>query len=117
MDELETLNRIVAGFDGSLPVPDVIRRSWTNRRRVRDHAGVDVPAIGSGRLTMVGVAGYQEPIHEIDIGVGIIGRAAATRQTQFSRMSSRTPTTGRRARTSEARLPPRSSMGPSFSAW
>jgi diguanylate cyclase (GGDEF)-like protein len=35
------------------------------------------------RLTMVGVAGYPHPFHEIDVGVGIIGRAAETRQTQY----------------------------------
>jgi len=32
---------------------------------------------------MVGVAGYPTPFREIPIGVGIIGRAAATLQTQF----------------------------------
>ena len=33
---------------------------------------------GRDQLTMVGVAGYPAPFHEIEIGVGIIGRAAAT---------------------------------------
>ena len=36
-----------------------------------------------GRLTMVGVAGYHSPFHEIDLGVGIIGRAGLTQTTQF----------------------------------
>ena len=39
--------------------------------------------ISAERLSMVGVAGYPHPFHEIDVGVGIIGRAAATRQTQY----------------------------------
>ena len=38
---------------------------------------------GRDQLTMVGVAGYPTPFHEIEIGVGIIGRAAASQQTQF----------------------------------
>ena len=36
-----------------------------------------------GRLSMVGVAGYHSPFHELSVGVGIIGRAAATLQTQY----------------------------------
>ena len=39
--------------------------------------------IEQGQLTMVGVAGYPSPFHVIEIGVGIIGRAAETQQTQF----------------------------------
>ena len=39
--------------------------------------------VGRDRLAMVGVAGYPAPFTEIEIGRGIIGRAAATRQTQF----------------------------------
>src|SRR5207344_2809156 len=36
-----------------------------------------------GRLSVVGVAGYDSPFHVIEIGVGIIGRAAASRETVF----------------------------------
>ena len=38
---------------------------------------------GPNQLTMVGVAGYPSPFHVIDVGVGIIGRAAETQETQF----------------------------------
>ena len=36
-----------------------------------------------GRLSMVGVAGYHSPFHVIDMGVGVIGRAAVSQETQF----------------------------------
>ena len=38
---------------------------------------------GDGRFSMVGVAGYDSPFHVIETGVGVIGRTAATHQTQF----------------------------------
>jgi len=38
---------------------------------------------GPNQLSMVGVAGYPSPFHVIDVGIGIIGRAAETQQTQF----------------------------------
>jgi diguanylate cyclase (GGDEF)-like protein len=84
VDVLERVNRIVARFDGSQPVRDVIQAV------VRDIAADFEIALvslylpfGRDQLTMVGVAGYPEPFHEIEIDVGIIGRAAATRRTQF----------------------------------
>ena len=36
-----------------------------------------------GRLAMVGVAGYDSPFHIIEPGIGVIGRAASTLETQF----------------------------------
>ena len=57
------------------------------------------------QLTMVGVAGYADPFHVIDVGVGIIGRAAATqadpvrprrpRRSRLSRGPGRRPERGR----------------------
>ena len=84
LDALETLNRIIARFDGSLPVRSVIQDVIDDIAREFEITLVSMylPS-GLDRLTMVGVAGYPDPFHEIEIGVGIIGRAAATRQTQF----------------------------------
>ena len=84
LDVLETLNQIVARFDGSQPVGTVIQSVVDDIARE-----FRVPLVsmylpdGDGRLAMVGVAGYQQPFHVIETGVGIIGRAAATRVTQF----------------------------------
>jgi diguanylate cyclase (GGDEF)-like protein len=84
MDVLERVNRIVARFDGSQPVRDVIQAVVLDIA-----ADFEIPLVsmylpfGRDQLTMVGVAGYPAPIHEIEIGVGIIGRAAATQRTQF----------------------------------
>ena len=84
LDALETLNRIIARFDGSQPVPVVIKSVVDDIAREFEITLVSMYLpIGGDRLSMVGVAGYENPFHEIDIGVGIIGRAAATRQTQF----------------------------------
>lgn len=84
IDALETLNRIVARFDGSLPVPSVIQDVVDDIAREFEITLVSMylPS-GRDRLTMVGVAGYPDPFDEIEIGRGIIGRAAATRRTQF----------------------------------
>ncbi len=84
VDQLEGLQRIVARFDGSRPVAVVMQDV------VDDVAATfDVTLVSAylpddqGRLSMVGVAGYDSPLHVIQTGVGIIGRAAATRQTVF----------------------------------
>ncbi len=84
VDALETLERIVRRFDGTRPVAEIMQAV------VDDVAtGFDIPLvsiylpISPTRLSMVGVAGYHSPFHEIDVGVGIIGRAASTLTTQF----------------------------------
>ena len=84
LDVLETLNRIIARFDGSLPTPSVIQDVVEDIAREFEITLVSmyVP-VGRDRLAMVGVAGYPAPFPEIEVGVGIIGRAAATLQTQF----------------------------------
>ena len=81
---LERLDRIVARFDGSQPVREVIRAVVDDIAREFDITLVSMYLpFGPEQLTMVGVAGYPTPFHEIEIGVGIIGRAAATQRTQF----------------------------------
>ena len=84
VDDLETLERIVRRFDGSRPVREIIQAVVDDVSRAFEIALVSIylPE-GQRRLTMVGVAGYHTPFHEIDIGVGVIGRAASTRATQF----------------------------------
>jgi diguanylate cyclase (GGDEF)-like protein len=84
LDALETLNGIIARFDGSQSVASVIQDVVDDIAREFEITLVSmyVPA-GRDRLTMVGVAGYPNPFQEMPIGVGIIGRAAATLQTQF----------------------------------
>lgn len=84
VDALETLERIVRRFDGTRPIADMMQAV------VDDIAvGFSIPLvsiylpISPTRLSMVGVAGYHSPFHEIDVGVGIIGRAASTLSTQF----------------------------------
>jgi diguanylate cyclase (GGDEF)-like protein len=84
MDILERVNRIVARFDGSQPVREVMQGVVDDIARDFDIALVSVYLpVGRDRLAMVGVAGYSTPFHEIEIGTGIIGRAAATREVQF----------------------------------
>ena len=84
VDALETLERIDRNFDGSRPLRDVAQSVVEGVAREFEITLVSlyVP-IGDGRLTMVGVAGYHSPFHVIDIGLGVIGRAAATQTTQF----------------------------------
>jgi diguanylate cyclase (GGDEF)-like protein len=84
LDALETLNRITARFDGSQPVSTVVQDVIDDIAREFEItlASIYLP-ISAERLSMVGVAGYPHPFHEIAVGVGIIGRAAATRQTQY----------------------------------
>lgn len=83
-DDLETLERIVRRFDGSRPVREVIQGVVDDVSTAFEIALVSIylPE-GERRLTMVGVAGYHTPFHVIDIGRGVIGRAASTRETQF----------------------------------
>jgi diguanylate cyclase (GGDEF)-like protein len=84
LDALETLNRIIARFDGSQPVESVIGDVVYDIAREFEITLVSLYLpIGQDRLSMVGVAGYPAPFHEIEFGRGIIGRAAASRQTQF----------------------------------
>ena len=81
---LETLNRIIARFDGSLPTPSMMQDVVDDIAREFEITLVSMYlSAGSERLTMVGVAGYPAPFHELEVGSGIIGRAAATLQTQF----------------------------------
>lgn len=84
VDTLEALDRIERRFDGSRPVADVIQSVVEDVSREFEVALVSMylPTDG-GRLTMVGVAGYHSPFHVIDMGIGVIGRAASTRETQF----------------------------------
>ena len=83
-EALETLNRILARFDGSQPVKDVIQSIVGDIASEFDITLVSMYLPdGEGRLSMVGVAGYDSPFHVIETGVGVIGRTAATRQTQF----------------------------------
>jgi diguanylate cyclase (GGDEF)-like protein len=85
VDQLEGLQRIVARFDGSRSVSEIMQDV------VDDVAATfDITLVSAylpdekGRLSMVGVAGYDSPFHVIENGVGIIGRAAATHQTVFA---------------------------------
>jgi len=84
VDVLERVNRIVARFDGSQPVRDVIQSVVDDIAREFQIALVSMYLpFGPDQLTMVGVAGYTAPFHEIGVGVGIIGRAASLREVQF----------------------------------
>src|SRR6478752_2030441 len=84
-DQLEGLQRIVGRFDGSKPVAEVMQAV------VEDVATTfDVTLVSAylpdeaGRLSMVGVAGYDSPFHVIELGVGIIGRSAESHETVFT---------------------------------
>ena len=84
VDVLQRVNRIVARFDGSQPVENVIQAVVDDISREFQITLVSMYLpTGSTQLSMVGVAGYPDPFHVIDVGVGIIGRAAETQQTQF----------------------------------
>ena len=80
-DQLEGLQRIVA------PVRWIAagggrhagRSSTTSRRRSTSRWCRRTCPTTPGASSMVGVAGYDSPFHVIETGVGIIGRAAATR--------------------------------------
>ncbi len=80
-DQLEGLQRIARRFDGSRPVASIMQDVVDDVARTFDITLVSAYLPDeSGRLSMVGVAGYDSPFHVIQIGVGIIGRAAATRE-------------------------------------
>ncbi len=84
VDVLERVNRIVARFDGSQPIEEVIQAVVDDISREFHITLVSMYLpFGAGRLSMVGVAGYPSPFHVLEIGQGIIGRAAATLETQF----------------------------------
>ena len=84
VDTLEALDRIERRFDGSRPVGDVIQTVVDDVSREFEVALVSMYLpTDDGRLNMVGVAGYHSPFHVLEIGVGVIGRAAASRITQF----------------------------------
>ena len=83
-DDLERLERIVRLFDGSRPVSEIIQSVVDDVSEAFEIALVSIYLPdGRDRLRMVGVAGYPDPFHEIHMGVGIIGRAAALGTTQF----------------------------------
>lgn len=83
VDTLEALERIVRRFDGSRPVAEIMQSVVDDIATSFQIPLVSIYLpIGPTRMSMVGVAGYHTPFHEIDIGVGIIGRAGATLQTQ-----------------------------------
>jgi diguanylate cyclase (GGDEF)-like protein len=84
VDALERVNRIVSRFDGSQPVENVIQAVVDDISREFQITLVSMYLpTGPRQLTMVGVAGYPSPIHVIEIGAGVIGRAAETKRTQF----------------------------------
>lgn len=84
LDVVERVNEIVGRFDGSQPVRSVVQGVVDDVARDFDIALISMYLPdGEGRLSMVGVAGYHDPFHVIEPGVGVIGRAAASRTTQF----------------------------------
>jgi diguanylate cyclase (GGDEF)-like protein len=84
LDVLERVNAIVGRFDGTQPVREVVQGVVDDVARDFDIALISMYLPDSdGRLTMVGVAGYPDPFHVIEMGVGVIGRAAATQTVQF----------------------------------
>ena len=84
IDALESLERIVRRFDGSRSVREVIQDVVDDVSREFHIALVSMYLPDEqGRLSMVGVAGYHSPFHIIEIGKGVIGRAALSLETQF----------------------------------
>ena len=84
VDALEKLELVGRGFDGSRPVREVIQGLVDGVSREFEITLVSMYLPDDrGRLSMVGVAGYHSPFHVIEVGVGVIGRAASTRETQF----------------------------------
>jgi diguanylate cyclase (GGDEF)-like protein len=84
LDVLERVNRIVGRFDGTQPIQSVVQSVVDDVARDFDIALISMYLPDSdGRLTMVGVAGYHNAFHSIEMGVGVIGRAAATQAIQF----------------------------------
>ncbi len=84
VDDLESVGRILRHFDGTRSIREVAQSVTDDLSRTFEIALISIYLPDAeGHLSMVGVAGYHSPFHVIDIGVGVIGRAAATRQTQF----------------------------------
>ncbi len=84
VDTLEALDRIERRFDGSRPIGDVIQTVVDDVSREFEVALVSMYLpTDDGRLNMVGVAGYHSPFHVLEIGIGVIGRAAESKVTQF----------------------------------
>ncbi len=84
LDVLERVNDIVGRFDGTQPIKSVVQGVVDDVARDFDIALISMYLPdGEGRLTMVGVAGYHDAFHMIEMGVGVIGRAAASRTVQF----------------------------------
>ena len=84
VDDLESVGRILRHFDGTRSIREVAQSVTDDLSRTFDIALISIYLPDhDGRLSMVGVAGYHSPFHVIDIGVGVIGRAASTRTTQF----------------------------------
>jgi diguanylate cyclase (GGDEF)-like protein len=82
--DLEALESIVSRFDGTRPLAEVYQVVVDDVSRAFDITLVSLYLPTTpGRLSMVGVAGYHSPFHELSVGVGIIGRAAATLRTQY----------------------------------
>jgi diguanylate cyclase (GGDEF)-like protein len=84
LGDLAGLHRILARFDGSLPLPDVLVRVVHD---MRDRFGLQHSSIylleEDGSLRMAGQVDYAEPILSIPPGVGVMGRAVRTRATQL----------------------------------
>jgi diguanylate cyclase (GGDEF)-like protein len=84
VDRLVALQDILRRFDGSRPIRDVI---GAVARDVADRFGISLVALylpsGEDELELVGVAGYDGPIDRAGTGVGVIGRAATRRETEF----------------------------------
>ena len=84
LDVLERVNEIVGRFDGTQAIHSVVQGVVDDVARDFDIALISMYLPDSdGRLTMVGVAGYHNAFHSIEMGVGVIGRAAATQAIQF----------------------------------
>jgi diguanylate cyclase (GGDEF)-like protein len=84
VDDLEALGRILRRFDGSRSIREITQAVTDDLSRTFEIALISIYLPDAeGRLSMVGVAGYHSPFHVIDIGVGVIGRAASTRETQY----------------------------------
>lgn len=84
LDDLQRINDIVGRFDGTQPIRSVVQGVVDDVARDFDIALISMYLPDAdGRLAMVGVAGYHEAFHTIEPGVGVIGRAAASRTIQF----------------------------------
>jgi diguanylate cyclase (GGDEF)-like protein len=84
VDRLVALHAILRRFDGSRSIREVM---GDVARDVAERFGIPLVALylpsGDGRLELVGVAGYDGPIGWADPAVGVIGRAATLRRTEF----------------------------------